>query len=701
MGVGVWRVIGGQVAGSRNKAVSIRGSASEMDLKGEGSDRISRVLCFAVFFLIPFLGGNHLSLPRVTIDRFWIETSFLLLLIGAISIAFLKRTNTRSGYGAFLLYFMPLFFLSCLSLVYTWNTYNTIRELNLLIWILGVVYLWTSSTDKQFPLRALVWGTVAVVICAVVQLKVLFPYLSGIFKTGWYASILGEKPVPFAAFLNENMLGGYLLLVLPISVLLAIHEQKGRNLPAVPVLILGILLSLSRLSMIVMVLELLTMGIIFAVYRRHRYILKLIAATAVGVLLFFIVIHFQGSASEKRVEQSFKGKTSSALTQIRTLNLRTSIWQAAKEAFEERPVAGYGAGAFEYAYRKHFDGRLYTRYSHGGAAKMAVELGVIGLIASLWYLFGIVRGVRKEGLRNLFLVVAVTGGFLFALVDCALDTAAFVVTFFSISSFFLASARSEEQHSGRPYLVPLIALLVLSFAFTDRADLAKKTVEEGLLFEEMGNPSAAASSYGQASGLMPVNDESRTRRMSLILNVKTNDPGGDRQRICEAINENWNQISLKRNQDSELLFVNARANRRIGRPGLAYEQIFKAIELYPSSAYYVSHAMDWLVLDGRYETAKQLSRRFEPFVENIRTWGNPYGLYVYRLREIDSDIEFKMGDTERAIALGKRNLDSAKNDEFVITSYKAREYVKKEWLVKHLESKLSSYQSQAAHRRSE
>jgi len=142
--------------------------------------------------------------------------------------------------------------------------------------------------------------------------------------------------------------------------------------------------------------------------------------------------------------------------------------------------------------------------------------------------------------------------------------------------------------------------------------------------------------------------------------------------------------------------VNARANRALNRNLLAHKQIARAIELYPSSPYYVSQAADWLVSDGDYEGASRLILRFEPFVDNIRTWGNPYGLYVYRLRELSADIQFKIGNRTEAVALGKRNLDSAQKEEFVITSYKTREYVKKEWLVEHLKRKLALYSGHAA-----
>jgi tetratricopeptide (TPR) repeat protein len=659
-------------------------------------DIVSRGLCSAAFFLIPFLGGNHLALPQATVDRFWIETSFLVILMASTAAGFLRSNRPRSDFRAFLAYFAPLLVVSAVSLIYTWNMYSTVRELNVLFWVIGAVYLYSSTSDKRLPLRALVWGSVATVVCAVLQLKVLFPQLSAIFTSGWYASMLQEKPVPFVAFLNENMFGGYLLLTLPISISLGLYEKRKAYAVTTPIIIIGILLSLSRLSFIIMVLELSAVSVALALTHGWRRLARLAVMVTVATTVFFLTVYIQGSPTEKNIEYSFRGKTSTAFDQVKTLNLRTSIWRGGAEAFQEKPAVGYGAGAFDYAFRKHYGGRLYTRYAHGGMVKIAVELGLLGVITYLWYFFGIVRGVRATHFRPPFLLLAVTGGLLFSLVDCALDTAAFVVTFFVISSEFLVSRHRSTPLAGKPLFVSILVLLLFSFGFTGRADLAKKTIEEGVLFEEMGNASAAADSYEQAFKTMPIDNEPRIRLMTVLAKSPMGPLGPEaRQRIAEMIDGRWNQIGLKRDEDSELLFVNALGYRILGKEMRAYECVNKAIWLYPSSPYYVSRAVDWYLLAGDLEKANLFIDRFEPFVENIRTWSNPNGLYVYRLRELRADIEFRKGNIEKALLLAENNLASAQRNEFVITTYKTREFVKKEWLIQHLTDKLDFYRSLA------
>jgi O-antigen ligase len=651
-------------------------------------------LCFAVCFLLPFLGGNHLALPYLTIDRFWIETSFTITLIVAIAASGLGGNRPNSSLHAFLFYFFPFFLVSALSAIYTWSTYDTARELNVLIWVVAVVYLCSLTSDSRLPLRALVWGSVVSVVFAAFQLKVLFPQMSSVFTSGWYASLLQEKPVPFAAFLSENMLGGYLLLTLPISAFLSFTDKKIYWLTT-PVILTGILLSLSRLSLIVMVMQLLVVCVIFATEYNWRRAAGLAATVTASVILFLLIIFVHGSPRERNIEDSFRGKTTTALSQVRTLNSRTSIWQNGIEAFAEKPIIGYGAGAFEYGFRKHFSGRLYTKYAHSGAIRTAVELGLLGVMASLWYLFGIVYGTFKSRFRPALVSIAIAGGFLFSLVDCALDTAAFLVTFALLSSTVLGRVHRPTLIKGRLVFVPILLLLVASFAFTGRAGLAKKTIQEASLCEETGSLSAALDLYQEASHYIPFDNEPYIRRLTLL--TRTTKNAGEYatgQRVADAVEDARNRAALARDKDSELCFANALGYMALGNNKLAFEYVDKAIQLYPASPYYVSRAVNWYVSAGDLERATLLVKHFEPFIENIRNWSNPNGLYIYRLRELQAEIEFKKGCFEKALLIAKNNLQSANADEFVITSYKTREYVRKEWLLSYLSDRLDFYRSQ-------
>jgi O-antigen ligase len=656
--------------------------------------KIIGAMTWMAFFCVPFLGGNHLALPGVTIDSFWITTTFLLFLISSLLGVLLTSIRTTYSLSRLFVFFTPFLLVTIISLLYTWNLYNTSKEINTLVWVLGAIYLYGSTKSKELPLKGLVWGSALAVVCAVLQMKVLFPQLSAMFTQGWYASIISEKSVPFVAFLNENMFGGFLVMVLPISLYLAFTEGRRTHVFTTLLIVAGVLISLSRLSFIVMVLELLISVAIFTYEKEWKGLLIFGVTVTAGAVLFASLIYIQRSPSEKNLQSLFaSGKVASALRQVRTLNLRTSIWKSGMSAFAERPLIGYGSGTFEYAYKKHFGGRLYTRYSHGSIVKIGVELGILGLFAFLWYLYGLVRGMRGVQFHPALLFLSVLGGFLVSLVDCALDTPAFVVAFFLVSSTFLIGDRNPNPSFVRVRLSAAALLLVISFAFTARAELAKQNIEEGDLLTEMGNPTRALDSYDEALRLMPINDEGYVRSMTNLTRIFSQNTDAD-VKIVIAGRLKRGFLYAQRTRDSELSFVRALGYKTTGDYQNALQNIRKAINLYPSSPYYLSHAVQWCIEADQLGEASGLLDNFSPFVANIRQWGNPQGLYVYRLRDLSAQIELKRGNAEQALLIEKANLDSALKDEFIISSYKAREYVPKDDLIRFLTGRVATIESQ-------
>lgn len=665
------------------------------------SPAVVKWLSFGVCFLVPFLGGNHLALPGLTIDRFWLETTFVLLLAVAIVLSFLERKGaSNAGFAGFLRFFTPFFAVCALSLIYSWSPYNTGRELNILVWAAGAVYLCSRLTDKQAPLAGLVWGCAALVVCAILQYKILFPQLLAAFKETQYHWMLLERNVPFGAFVNENMLGGYLVLVLPVSLYLAFVEGKRAYLVSTVIIIGGILFSLSRLSAIVMFLELAVAAIIIFKASGRRRLLVFAGSCLGGLALFLCVVYTPtvGGGSQKGMRAALQEKASTAVQKAKTLHFRTEIWKGGMRAFAQSPLIGYGAGSFEFPYRRHFDGLLYTRYSHGSLVKIGVETGLVGLLACAWYLFGVGMGAMRSGRRYLLLALSAVGGFLFSLVDCALDTSAFVVTFFLLSGVFLIEEGEDDApkpaHSWGLFAA-ITVLVVVSFAFTARAGLARKSLEAGMFAEEAGLLDVALDEYRESTRTMPLDNDPLIAEIRLLTVLLQKADTSSRQGIDTALDRCLAQADRRRPKDAELLFVCAGAYWAKGMQNKALADIRKAVHLYPSTPYYVLRAARWHMDRGDLAQAGALIDRFEPYVANIRRAGNPYGLYVYKLRELQADIAAENGDLRAAAAIARRNLASAESGEFIITSYKARDYVQKDKLVRYLTDKVNAYEIRA------
>jgi len=62
---------------------------------------------------------------------------------------------------------------------------------------------------------------------------------------------------------------------------------------------------------------------------------------------------------------------------------RAIYWREAREVFEQRPVAGAGAGAFDTARLRYRKNELVTTHAHGYVAQTGADLGLLGLAATL------------------------------------------------------------------------------------------------------------------------------------------------------------------------------------------------------------------------------------------------------------------------------------------------------------------------------
>ncbi|MCX5803905.1 MAG: hypothetical protein NTU69_10325, partial [Proteobacteria bacterium] len=213
------------------------------------SVKLEGIFAFSAFLLIPFLGGNHLSLYYINIDRFWIETSFVLLIIIAAVANWLKKKEVQAGFYKFFIFFLPFGIIHLISLIYTWNTFSTLSDINVLIWIIGSVYLFLSSDDKEVLLKALVIGTFISSLCVIIQSKTLFPNLIEELGNGRYAAFVKEQPIPFSSFIYHNILGGYFCFVLPFALYFGIIRTRWIFIIATVGIIVGLIFSTSRMAM--------------------------------------------------------------------------------------------------------------------------------------------------------------------------------------------------------------------------------------------------------------------------------------------------------------------------------------------------------------------------------------------------------------------------------------------------------------------
>ncbi len=661
------------------------------------------------FSIIPFLGGNHLSLFYFTIDKFWIETFFVLSLFIAVSFSFYKRKEVPTGFFKFMLFFMPFLLMNIASLFYTWNRLDTLSELNIIVWIVGCVYLYTISENRDALLKVLILGTTLSVICMIIQYKVLLPKLMEFFKDGMYAPIIKGKVVPFSSFLNEATLGGYFLFLIPLSIYFGVIQKKILYMVTSSIIIFGLLFSLSRMAMFIGALSIIACFVLLIMKNQLKKALSLILIVLFALTMLVSVVYIDGKEKNVDFQDRVINRIKKTPTHIKTLTYRTMTWEIGFNAFLDKPLSGYGAGTFEHAYKKHYNATLYTKYAHNVFIKIMVELGLLGLISFLIYLFGftdrIIKLIRDTGNKDtkyLFIAISAISGFLFAVSNVTFEIPAYTITFFVLSSSLFARNRDMEnadrEGQSRKVLDIMTLLfiaiaLIGSFFFTERANISLKMNEEGAIFTENGLLQKAFISYGESINAMPLNDYGYIGITNVLLrSYKIEQSEFEKKKIKDIIIQFLPKIEQNPDKHSELYFIAGSVNSMLGNIKKAEGYFNMALQFYPSSGYYLYETAVFYFLNGNIEKANALIRLMKTYADR-HTGSEMHGLYVYKMRDLESTIEYLNGNVQNAVELARRNLQDAEKGMDETGNILAREYIVKEYFIKYLQNRVDFFES--------
>jgi putative inorganic carbon (HCO3(-)) transporter len=203
----------------------------------------------------------------------------------------------------------------------------------------------------------------------------------------------------YSTFDNPNLLGGFLLPVLPIAVVALLRWREPlRRIYALLALLLGVaamVLTYSRGAWMGMVLALAAIGLFLVLrlsrswpplWRRLFPILLLAGGTAALVVLVAAV-----EPLRVRVLSLVAGREDSSN------NFRLNVWSAALEMIQDRPVLGIGPGntAFNLIYPLFQQPKFNALSAYSIPLEVTVEAGIPGLLAML----GLVITALRTGLR--------------------------------------------------------------------------------------------------------------------------------------------------------------------------------------------------------------------------------------------------------------------------------------------------------------
>ena len=291
-------------------------------------------------------------------------------------------------------------------------------------------------------------------------------------------------------------------------------------------------------------------------------------------------------------------------------------------------------------------------------------------------------------------------GTLFGLLDFSFDVASHIVTFFLLSSAFIMRAHSEPHVSqtgktrfaNSTVFAVITVLLIVSLFFSQRVNVFKASLENGDLMADHGFPMNALGSYREAIDAMPLSSEGYTKAINVLMsmyNAETNK--NQRTAMTQELTEYTQAMERRNDMDSELSLTMGKAYALMGAKEKARTYFSRALFYYPSSGYYIYEIASYFAATGDIDAALGYVRSFDPYIDKYKGPHNPRGIFVYKIRDLEADLQCKNGHDNEALKIARKNFQDAKNNAYVITSARSRNFVARDQFVEYLKQKADMY----------
>lgn len=365
----------------------------------------------ALLGLLPLIPANFrpmgIPVPSPTILMMVGVWAVALYLIGEKLVT--RDLNWRASSA-----FLPLAVLLAAAAAATVQSVS-VRDslLSFLVWTTGVLLFWLivnlvrTSRDAAALMGPILAGASLMTVWAVYQF-----FVPPVVEEAWVdPTIAGALFRAFASLGNPNYLAEYMALFLPLGIALWVQTPGRRLELTLPLLAmaLSLLLSGSRGGWLAALIAL----AVLVVLRAPRWIIPLgmagvgLAAFAPGAIAARFTSLFTGGW---RIITTLT--TGAEMTGADTsLTYRLNIWTGLFDMLERFWVlgAGLGAVAFNKVYQEFMLPEARAAHVHNTYLQVTAEMGILGLIATLWALFAVLRRTVVVGSdpRRSFLLAAV------------------------------------------------------------------------------------------------------------------------------------------------------------------------------------------------------------------------------------------------------------------------------------------------------
>jgi hypothetical protein len=342
----------------------------------------------------------------------------------------LRRSDWRTGLA------LPLLLLLAVSL-YTSHKYGTYPRLRFLVESVAVFYLTFAvvrarGDDARDGLAFL--GLVALSIAALTAVaQVAQDVHTGFYRDGCKPLTLNPGVEPpsgsvtraTGTFANSNVLGGYLLLLLPVGLMASAYVARVRGLWAVVVLggglgFLSIAFTFSRAA-ILMSLVALGLGVLVSDVRYRRWLILVVVLLAVGIGALAGSCGSDSTASYGRTQE----------------------WKQTFEVIRDYPLWGVGLGRLGFVLHAR-DPASTARHAHNLWLTWWAEAGTGAFVAWIWLAVALLWRSLRAALRGSAAartgLLALVGFFGFSMLDHPANTDRVALAFWIVAGFAAAVA---------------------------------------------------------------------------------------------------------------------------------------------------------------------------------------------------------------------------------------------------------------------
>jgi len=263
----------------------------------------------------------------------------------------------------------------------------------------------------------------------------------------------------YGPYVNHNHYAGLMELLVPIPLVLSLTRLAGEKERlaagvAAAIMVGTIFLSGSRGGMLAIFVELVVFVVVLL--RQKKKIRIAVSAVAFAVVLVTLLTWLGGKELTSRV--------SSISTETRTEisgGMRLSIDRDAFRMFRNKPVLGWGLGAFPVVYPqfRSFYTNFFVNEAHNDYLQLLCEMGLLGFGTTVWFLIvlyrqalGKIRNWMSEvsGAVTLACTLGFTGILVHSLFDFNLQIPANAALFYVLCTIAAAPPLLQRSRKRKP-----------------------------------------------------------------------------------------------------------------------------------------------------------------------------------------------------------------------------------------------------------